>query len=53
MLFPFSLKNKVRTWFKSLPSDSIVTWKEMTNKFLSKYFPPSKPAKFEVIHKLS
>ncbi|XP_010247584.1 PREDICTED: uncharacterized protein LOC104590568 [Nelumbo nucifera] len=44
-LFPFSLKDKVKTWLSSLPARSISTWDEMASRFLSKYFPPSKIAK--------
>jgi len=44
-LFPFSLKDKAKTWFNFLPKNSIATWDEMANKFLTKYFPPSKEAK--------
>ena len=39
MIFSFSLRDKGRIWFKSLPTESIVTWEEMANKFLTKYFP--------------
>ena len=35
-LFPFSLKDKAKTWFNSLPKNTIVTWDEMENKFLTK-----------------
>jgi len=44
--FPFSLRDKTKIWFKSLPNESIATWDEMANKFLTKYFPPAKSAKF-------
>ena len=44
-LFPFSLKNKAKTWFNSLPKNTIATWNEMANKFLTKYLPPSNAAK--------
>ena len=43
-LFPFSLKDKARTWLHSLPSDSIGTWDELTRAFIAKFFPPSKTA---------
>jgi len=46
MIFPFSLRDKARIWFKSLPKESIATWKEMEKKILTKYFPPAKSAKF-------
>ena len=44
-LFPFywrMKKNKVQFLLKN----TIATWDEMTNKFLSKYFPPAKSVKF-------
>jgi len=47
MIFSFSLRDKVRIWFKSLPKESITTWDQMAKKFLTKYFPPAKSAKFQ------
>ena len=44
-LFPYSLRDRVRAWLNSLPSDSIPTWNELADKFLIKYFPPNKNAK--------
>ncbi|KAK8945257.1 hypothetical protein KSP39_PZI007733 [Platanthera zijinensis] len=44
-LFPFSLRTKAKQWLGSLPRGSITTWAEMTEKFLTKYFPPAKSAK--------
>ena len=44
-LFLFSLKDKAKTWFNSLSKNTIATWDKMVNKFLTKYFPPSKAAK--------
>ena len=38
------MKDKAKTWFNSLPKNTIATWDEMANKFLTKYFPPSKAA---------
>ncbi|XP_042396837.1 uncharacterized protein LOC121986983 [Zingiber officinale] len=43
-LFPFSLRDKARAWLHSLPSDCITTWEQLEQKFLDKYFPPSKTA---------
>jgi len=43
-LFPFSLRDKARAWFHSLPLGSITTWDELTKVFLAKFFPPSKTA---------
>ena len=45
MLFPFLLKDKAKTWFYSLPQESISTRDEMTSKFLAKYFSLFKSAK--------
>ena len=44
-LFPYSLRDRARVWLNSLPSDSITTWNELADKFLMKYFPPTKNAK--------
>ena len=38
-LFPFSLKDKAKTWLNSLKSRSIGTWQEMQTEFLKKFFP--------------
>ncbi|XP_022868533.1 uncharacterized protein LOC111388104 [Olea europaea var. sylvestris] len=43
-LFSFSLRDKAKAWFQSLPYDSITTWDDLPQKFLTKYFPPSKSA---------
>ncbi|CAN6447170.1 unnamed protein product [Victoria cruziana] len=38
-LFPFSLKEKVKNWLKSLlPSIRIATWEDLQREFLKKYF---------------
>ncbi|KAL9411530.1 hypothetical protein AB3S75_045182 [Citrus x aurantiifolia] len=44
-LFPFSLRDRARAWLNSLPPDSITTWNDLADKFLMKYFPPTKNAK--------
>ncbi|KAL5573835.1 hypothetical protein UlMin_023432 [Ulmus minor] len=44
-LFPYSLRDRARAWLNSLPSDSITTWNDLAEKFLMKYFPPTKNAK--------
>ena len=44
-LFSFSLRDKAKTWFNSLLKNTIVTWDELANKFLTKYFLQSKVAK--------
>jgi Retrotransposon gag protein len=40
--FPFSLGDKARNWLRSLDTGTIRTWDQMSDTFLSKYFPPSK-----------
>ena len=42
VLFPFSLKEKVKIWFHSLAPNSIFTWEDMQNEFLNKIFPPTR-----------
>ncbi|XP_022855492.1 uncharacterized protein LOC111376749 [Olea europaea var. sylvestris] len=41
-LFPFSLKDKAKTWLNSLKPRSIGTWQEMQSEFLKKFFPAHK-----------
>ncbi|XP_050915000.1 uncharacterized protein LOC127129945 [Lathyrus oleraceus] len=41
-LFPFSLKDKARSWLDSLPANSITTWNDLKKVFLARYFPPGK-----------
>ena len=43
--FPFSLKDKARAWFNSLPQESITTWADLSSKFLRRFFPPARTAK--------
>jgi Retrotransposon gag protein len=40
--FPFFLGDKVRNWLRSLDTGIIRIWDQMSDAFLSKYFPPSK-----------
>ncbi|XP_027368318.1 uncharacterized protein LOC113874281 [Abrus precatorius] len=44
-LFPFSLKDKAKYWLQAQPQRSITSWIDLVNKFLIKYFPPSKSVK--------
>ncbi|XP_062085900.1 uncharacterized protein LOC133792007 [Humulus lupulus] len=46
-LFPYSLRDRARAWLNSLPSDSVTTWQELAERFLIKYFPPTKNAKLD------
>jgi len=41
-LFPFSLRDKAKAWFSSLPRNSIGTWDKCKDAFIAKYFPPAK-----------
>ncbi len=41
-LFPFSLKEKAKSWLHSLRPRTIATWQEMTREFLKKFFPTHK-----------
>ena len=43
-LFPFSLKEIVRTWLHSLKSISFFTWDKLRKPFLAKHFPISSTA---------
>ncbi|EOY09066.1 Uncharacterized protein TCM_024420 [Theobroma cacao] len=41
-LFPFSLRDKAKSWSNSLLASSINTWDDLAKKFLAKFFPPAK-----------
>ena len=41
-LFPFSLRDRAKTLFSSLPKNSIDSWNKCKDAFISKYFPPPK-----------
>ena len=41
-LFPFSLRDHAKTWFSSLPKNSIDSWNKCKDDFISKYSPPAK-----------
>ncbi|KAK6160738.1 hypothetical protein DH2020_004119 [Rehmannia glutinosa] len=41
-LFPFSLRDKARQWLQTFPPGSITSWNDLTEKFMAKFFPPSK-----------
>ncbi|KAI3445253.1 hypothetical protein Pfo_001918 [Paulownia fortunei] len=44
-LFPFSLRDKVKSWLNSMPPGAITTWANLAQTFLAKYFPPAKTAR--------
>ena len=41
-LFPFSLRDKARSWLNSLPAHSLTSWDQVAQLFLEKFFPPAK-----------
>ncbi|CAN6554745.1 unnamed protein product [Malus baccata var. baccata] len=41
-LFPYTLKDQARRWLLTLPSGSISTWAQLSEKFLNKYYLASK-----------
>ena len=43
-LFPFSLRDKAKSWLHSLLAGSITTWEDLAQKFLTKFFPMAKTA---------
>ncbi|XP_017974489.1 PREDICTED: uncharacterized protein LOC108661567 [Theobroma cacao] len=44
-LFPFSMRDKAKSWLNSLPNGSITTWEDLSQKFLAKFFSPTKTTK--------
>ncbi|KAI3692330.1 hypothetical protein L6452_32144 [Arctium lappa] len=44
-LFPFSLRDRAKSWFNSLDPGSVPSWSNMAENFLRKYFPPTRNAK--------
>ena len=43
-LFPLSLSDKAKHWLMSQPLNSITSWNDLVQKFLTKFFPPLKIA---------
>ena len=41
-LFLFSLRDRAKFWFSSLPRNSIDSWNKCKDAFITKYFPPAK-----------
>jgi len=40
--FPFSLSGKAKIWLQSHPNKSLNTWEEVEEKFIARFFPPSR-----------
>ena len=47
-LFPFSLRDKARSWYHNLMSGSINRWGELVEFFLMKFFPPQLTSQLRV-----
>ena len=43
-LFPLSLSDRAKHWLTSQPPNSITSWNDLVEKFLTKFYPPSKIA---------
>ncbi|XP_024965798.1 uncharacterized protein LOC112506000 [Cynara cardunculus var. scolymus] len=44
-LFLYTLKDRARAWLNSQLPNSILTWNDLAEKFLKKYFPPTRNVK--------
>ncbi|XP_062112727.1 uncharacterized protein LOC133823889 [Humulus lupulus] len=44
-IFPFSLRDRAKSWLKYFQTNSITAWQDLAQKFLAKFFPPSKATK--------
>ena len=44
-LFPFSLGNDTKIWLNSQPPNSIITFDQLAQAFLNRFFPPGKAAR--------
>ena len=44
-LFPFSLRNDAREWLQAHDVDTFVSFEQLAQAFLNKYFPPGKAAR--------
>ncbi|XP_058753187.1 uncharacterized protein LOC131626388 [Vicia villosa] len=44
-IFAYSLRDRAKSWLNFLEPNFIATWNDLVEKFLAKYFPPSKNTK--------
>ncbi|GKB02467.1 zinc finger, CCHC-type containing protein [Tanacetum coccineum] len=44
-LFQFSLRDQASNWLEHLPTGSISTWEDLTNRFLAQFFLPGRTSK--------
>lgn len=47
MLFPYSLRDRAKSWLNSLEANSTATWNALYEKFVAKYFPLVKNSKMK------
>jgi len=49
--FPSSLAGKAKTWLQSHPNKCLNTWEEVEEKFIARFFPPSRfiSVKFSIV----
>ena len=45
-LFPYSLRDDAKSWLNTLARGTIDSWNSLAGKFLIKYFPPTRNARF-------
>ncbi|KAI3698001.1 hypothetical protein L6452_31110 [Arctium lappa] len=45
-LFSYTLRDRAKAWLNSQPPHSIDSWTSLAEKFLKKYFPPTRNVKF-------
>nr|GEW42565.1 reverse transcriptase domain-containing protein [Tanacetum cinerariifolium] len=52
VMFPYSLKGNARVWYDKEPSNSILTWEDLVNKFVNQFFTLSKTTRLknEIFH---
>ena len=43
-LFPLSLGDRAKHWLTNQPTDSITSWNDLVQKFMTEFFPSSKIA---------
>jgi hypothetical protein len=44
-LFQFSLRDQASQWLERLPAGSIISWDDLTTRFLAQFFPPGRTTK--------
>ncbi|KAJ9543787.1 hypothetical protein OSB04_023494 [Centaurea solstitialis] len=47
-LFPFTLRDRAKAWINSFRPNSLISCKVLAEKFLQKYFPPTRNLNFEM-----